>query len=266
MGAHAQSGSRPASTASARVQRLDSAFALTPLPRQRRVWIYLPPDYAVTHRRYPVLYMHDGESVFDQATATGRQGPVEWQVDETLDATRQPCIVVAVASDPAHRMQEYNPREEGRAYLTFLVETLKPYIDQHYRTRPGQPYTYLAGSSLGGLITFYAGLYYPQVFGGLGVFSPSFWAVPGVQDDVRQTARPARHRRQRYYVYAGGQEARQAPNGQPVRMAADAQAVATLLRAQSGATVQVVINPDGRHGAQAWQQAFPAFYYWLRHE
>ncbi|RZK51688.1 MAG: alpha/beta hydrolase, partial [Hymenobacter sp.] len=172
----------------------------------------------------------------------------------------------------AHRLQEYNPHDtpqygpgEGRQYLRFLVETLKPYVDKHYRTQPGPRHTALAGSSLGGLLTFYGGLYYPEVFGALGVFSPSFWLAPGVADEIRRVATPARLRRQRYYFYAGGQETRQLPGGQSVNMAADMQAAAAALRGQaSPATrLQVVISPEGRHGARAWQQAFPAFYRWL---
>ncbi|HET9503068.1 MAG TPA: alpha/beta hydrolase-fold protein [Hymenobacter sp.] len=266
----AQPAVRP-STASPQVQVLDTAFRMPQLQRTRRVWVYLPAGYASSRQRYPVLYLQDGQSVFDATQATGREGAVEWQVDETLDAARRPCIVVAVAADATHRMQEYNPHDtpqygpgEGRQYLRFLVETLKPYVDQHYRTQPDRRHTALAGSSMGGLLTFYGGLYYPEVFGSLGVFSPSFWLAPDLAAEIRRVATPARQRGQRYYFYAGGRETRQLPSGLPINMAADMQAAAAVLRAQGRPTVQLLINPEGRHGAQAWQQAFPQFYKWLR--
>ncbi len=258
-------------TASPQVQVLDTAFRLPQLQRTRRIWVYLPAGYATSRQRYPVLYLQDGQSVFDAAHATGREGPVEWQVDETIDAARHPCIVVAVAADAAHRMQEYNPHAtsqygpgEGRQYLGFLVETLKPYIDQHYRTRPGQRYTALAGSSMGGLLAFYGGLYYPEVFGSLGVFSPSFWLAPDLATEIKRVAIPARQQRQRYYFYVGGQETRQSPAGTSINMVADMQAAATVLQAQGRPATEVVVSPEGRHGALAWQRAFPAFYQWLR--
>ena len=125
--------------------------------------------------------MHDGQNLFDKATSFAG----EWGIDEAMDSIKNACIVVGIDNGGLKRMYEYNPndtkqygRGEGRAYLAFIVNNLKPFIDKKYRTLPGKQYTWMAGSSMGGLITFYAGLYYPQVFGGLGVFSPSFWIAP----------------------------------------------------------------------------------------
>ena len=175
-----------AHTASPQAQVLDTAFFMPQLGRHRRVWLYLPTDYArQPRRRYPVLYLHDGQNVFDAATAYAG----EWGVDETLNRLRASgqdptgCIVVAVDNGGRYRGDEYipwaNPRlkigGQGAAYVDFLTFTLKPYIDQHYRTRPDAAHTGIAGSSLGGLISVYAALRYPAVFGCVGAFSPAFW-------------------------------------------------------------------------------------------
>ncbi|HQR38346.1 MAG TPA: alpha/beta hydrolase-fold protein [Blastocatellia bacterium] len=157
----------------------------------RTVTVLLPPGYAAAHGvRYPVLYMHDGQNLFDARTAHG----AEWQVDETavkLMRSRQVAsvIIVGVASTPDHRMADYTPTaiaEPGSvpartaggsadAYGRFLVEELKPFIDRTFRTMPDAAHTGLAGSSLGGLVTMYLGLKYPGTFGRLAIVSPSVW-------------------------------------------------------------------------------------------
>jgi predicted alpha/beta superfamily hydrolase len=180
------------SSATAQVKIIDTAFLIPQLKRTRRVWIYLPKSYAAnTGKRFPVLYMHDGQNVFDDATSYSG----EWGVDEFLDSTKlAQSIVVAVDHGGNKRLNEYNPYDnekfgkgEGSAYVDFLVKTLKPYIDKNYRTLPDQPNTSVAGSSMGGLISLYAILRYPSVFGGAGVFSPAFWiSGSGIYNDIRK--------------------------------------------------------------------------------
>ncbi|HEY0368073.1 MAG TPA: alpha/beta hydrolase-fold protein [Chthoniobacterales bacterium] len=161
------------------------------LGNRRDVLVYLPPGYRrARSRRFPVLYLHDGQNVFDAATAFGG---VEWGVDETAQRLVQqklidPLIIVAVGNTGEGRLHEYTPTrgriEEGkrkrskgllRKYGMFLTEELKPFIDAHYRTLPGAEYTGLAGSSLGGLATITLGLWFPNVFRRLAVMSPSIW-------------------------------------------------------------------------------------------
>ena len=173
-----------ATTASRSVTLLSERFAIPQLGRARRVWLYLPPDYGWSTKRYPVLYMHDGHNVFDSATSFAG----EWGVDETLDSLQAAgdwgAIVVAVDNGGMHRMDEYNPWRasdakngggEGDAYVEFVAKTLKPYIDAHYRTRSDPQSTAVIGSSMGGLISLYATLKYPEVFGRAGVFSCACW-------------------------------------------------------------------------------------------
>ncbi|MEO6871804.1 MAG: alpha/beta hydrolase-fold protein [Chthoniobacterales bacterium] len=163
------------------------------LQNERDILVYLPPNYQrARQRRYPVLYLHDGQNVFDAATAFAG---VEWGADETaqrLITQRliEPVIIVAVQNLGAARIDEYSPtralynpsakgnkRSRGllRKYGEFLATELKPFIDREYRTKPEAEFTGLGGSSLGGLATLVLALWFPQVFTRLAVMSASIW-------------------------------------------------------------------------------------------
>jgi predicted alpha/beta superfamily hydrolase len=152
------------------------------LGNRRDILVYLPPSYNRTRRRYPVLYMHDGQNLFDRATSFGE----EWEVDQTLEAASAEgleAIVVGIPNLGKERLNEYSPWHDrrhnqggsGEAYLDFIVHTLKPIIDRDFRTMPGRESTGIAGSSMGGLISLYAFFKHPQVFGFAGVMSPALW-------------------------------------------------------------------------------------------
>src|SRR3954470_7872516 len=163
------------------------------LGTRRDVLIYLPPGYRRFSRtRYPVLYLQDGQNVFDAATSFAG---TEWSVDETAqrligEKAIEPLIIVAIANTGEDRIHEYAPtpgvidenakrkkRSKGwaRRYGSFLIEELKPYIDKQYRTKPEGEFTGLGGSSLGGLLTLSLGLWFPNVFTRLIAMSPSVW-------------------------------------------------------------------------------------------
>lgn len=167
------------------VRRHDD-FPSRHLKPRRTVLVWLPPGYDVSRRaRFPVLYLHDGQNLFDGATSfiPGQ----EWGVDETCDRlirTRQipPIIVVGIYNTGIDRIAEYTPSRDskgrggsGELYGRFLVEELKPFIDRTYRTKRGASDTALGGSSLGGLISLHLGLKHSSVFGKLAVLSPSVW-------------------------------------------------------------------------------------------
>jgi len=263
----------PASTASPNVHLLDSAFYIPQLNRHRKVWIYLPENYQTSGERYPVLYMQDGQHLFDEATSQGRIGPIEWGADEVIDSAKDKCIVVAInhQADYKDRVPEYYfrsntdyPDVEGPQYLEFIVKTLKPYVDSHYRTVPDKGHTGLAGSSMGGLITFYGGLAYPDVFGALGVFSPSIWLDHGnIENELTTLTNIANIHTQRYYFYAGKSENRLKPDSTFVHMHDDVQRAIGLLKKAADPEIRLTAREDGRHGALYWREAFPAFYDWF---
>jgi predicted alpha/beta superfamily hydrolase len=184
------------------------AFPSKILGNRRDVLVYLPPGYQrFSWRRHSVLYLHDGQNVFNAATSFAG---VEWGVDETAERLIganliEPIIIVAVANMGEDRIHEYAPtrgiidakakrkrRSKGRApeYAHFLIDELKPFIDRTYRTKRGPEFTALGGSSLGGLVTLAIGILYPEVFRKLIVMSPSIWwddfAIYGLVDSVDQ--------------------------------------------------------------------------------
>src|ERR1044071_8438059 len=167
--------------------RTHSKFHSKFLQTDRDVLVYLPPGYEREKgRRYPVLYLHDGQNLFDGATSFI---PAQaWRVDDTAQSlieskTIEPVIIVGVYNTGKERVEEYTPSADpkykvgGKAelYGCLLVEELKPFVDSHYRTKTDARNTGLGGSSLGGLVTMYLGLRYPRVFGKLAVVSPSVW-------------------------------------------------------------------------------------------
>jgi len=243
-----------ASTASKNVHIIDTAFLIPQLKRVRRVWIYLPENYKTYH--YPVLYMHDGQNVFDDATSYAG----EWGVDEFLDsAMLKRCIVVAIDHGGAKRINEYCPYDtekfgkgEGDEYVDFLVKTLKPFIDKNYHTLKDKSHTFIAGSSMGGLISMYAVLKYPRVFGGAGVFSPAFWVGPKIFDDIKTKGKKVNAK---IYFYCGKQEGE--------TMEPDMIKAFEEMRKVSKSKMECVVRPDGKHAEWVWREEFPLFYLWM---
>lgn len=259
------------STRSPNVRVLADAFPAPALGGPRRVWVYLPPGYARSTARYPVLYVQDGQNVFDAATSFSG----EWGADEALDsiaaAGGPAAIVVAVDHGGAARVAEYTPWRSadprlagsgrGNAYVRFLAGTLKPYVDAHFRTRPGPADTRVLGSSLGGLVSLYAALRYPATFGGAGVFSPSVWtardSTVALARGAGRAARRAGVPAPRVYLVSGTDE------GTAGSVGRDQGRVAAALRAGGTTRVAARVVPGGRHEEAFWRREFPAAYVWL---
>ncbi|TGE24922.1 T9SS type A sorting domain-containing protein [Hymenobacter aquaticus] len=258
-------GGCQSSALSSNVRVMTTSFAMPQLGRTRRVWLYLPNDYATNPaKRYPVLYMHDGQNVFDNCTSFSG----EWGVDETLSQLQQAgqdvsgSIVVAVDNDGTQRLNEYSPWNnpaygggQGDQYADFLVQTLKPYIDANYRTLTGREYTGIAGSSMGALISVYAALKYPGVYSKVGVFSPAFWfAEQSLFQYVQQ--HPA-HPDTRFYLVSGTQESQtMVPLMQQMRDALQGGGV-------PAANLRYTTRADGQHAEWFWKREFGAAYQWL---
>jgi predicted alpha/beta superfamily hydrolase len=156
------------------------------LGNRRDILVYLPPSYHEGEGRYPVIYMQDGQNLFDEATSYAG----EWGVDETMEALGREegleAIIVGVPNMGIQRVDEYSPFRDRRLgggrgddYLRFLTQTLKPQIDRDFRTLGGRKHTGILGSSLGGLISLYGFFRAPAVFGFAGVMSPSLWFAGG---------------------------------------------------------------------------------------
>lgn len=242
-------------TATAGVHIIDSNFYIPQLNRYRRLWVYLPQGYYKSSQRYPVLYMHDGQNLFDDYTS----GYGEWGIDECLDSlvakTKRPCIIVGI-DNGNRRMNEYNPfdmekygKGEGDAYIEFIATTLKSYIDKQYRTLPGKDNTLIAGSSMGGLISYYAMLRRPDVFGKAGIFSPAFWTAPAIRQ-MTDSLSPAINGK--FFFYMGRLEG--------TSYVQDMEDVMEQLGANSSAMIYSVIDEEGKHNEQSWRKWFAEFY------
>jgi len=251
-----------APSAQPNVSLLAAPLDMPGLNRQRQIRLYLPPDYATSGKRYPVLYMHDGQNLFDAATSYAG----EWEVDETMNALSKAgqldLIVVGVDNGGAKRMTELDPwdnptygKAEGEQYMEFVVKVVKPLIDATYRTLPERANTGVMGSSMGGFISHYAIERYPEVFSKAGLFSPSYWVNDTQMFDL-VTSHPA-PKDTRIYMLMGGSE------GGP--MVPDAQRMASLLK-QSGhpeANLTLKITPGGTHSETFWRGEFRQAVLWM---
>lgn len=258
-------GSTGGGTAAANVLLLDDDFNIPQLNRTRRIWIYLPPDYQTNlNKRYPVLYMHDGQNLFDvKNTAFG----TEWQVDESLNNLFQQgdygCIVIGI-DNSANRLDEYSPwvnpqygGGQGDEYVDFIVKNLKPYVDANYRTLSTRQSTGIMGSSMGGLISMYAFSERQDVFSKAGIFSPAFWFK---RDSInRFVATHTRKGNARVYFLAGAQESTSVNVAQDVQQVSNSMNTAGFLSTEKLSK----ISPDGEHSEWFWAREFSEAYKWL---
>lgn len=219
------------------------------LDNTRDVLVYLPPSYAGSTRRYPVLYMHDGQNLFDRGASFAG---VEWGVDETMEALAGEgfeAIVVGVSNQGAERVAEYNPfphvwQGRGERYLRFLVETVKPRIDADFRTLPDRDHTGIMGSSMGGLISLYGYFYAPATFGFAGVMSPSLWVGGGA---IYSAVDAAPFAPGKIYLDNGARE----PSARRMN------AVLLMKGYRKGTDLRFYTEPEGEHTEAAWARRLP---------
>ena len=245
-------------TSTAQVQIINEHFDIPQLGLQRRIWLYLPKNYEGTNLHYPVIYMQDGQNLFDAATASFE----EWRIDEFMKSLPddKQCIIVGIDHGEEARITEYNPFDtehgqgRGNDYADFLVQTLKPFIDKNYRVLGDAQHTVIAGSSMGGLIAMFSTLKYPDVFGQAGIFSPAFWIATEIYEYAKNSS-IADH--SRIYFICGDSESEV--------MVGDIQGMADVMRSKgiSEDNSPVTIIPGAGHNEQQWQNDFPAFYDWL---
>jgi predicted alpha/beta superfamily hydrolase/pterin-4a-carbinolamine dehydratase len=245
-----------ASTAMENVYIFDENFYIPQLDRYRKIWLYLPPDYFNSNKHYPVLYMHDGQNLFDDLTSFVG----EWGVDEVLNEMFQAgfpgLIVVGIEHGAEERLNEYSPWKRkgvggglGDKHAEFLVQTLKPAIDKNLRTLPGRENTDIGGSSMGGLISFYVSLKYPEIFSRSLIFSPAFWFADKSYALAEKTEIACDFR---MYFLAGGKEypGRDLPKA--------TKRMVDILKANGLTEYQYrfVSDPEGIHNEAFWHKYF----------
>ena len=229
-----------------------TAFASKFLPTPRDLIVYLPPGYREGNQPYPVLYMHDGQNLFDPATGFAGQ---EWRLDEVASeliaaGKIRPLIIVGIYNTGGQRINEYTSGmgDKPPLYARFVVEEVKPFIDAHYRTLQEPENTGLGGSSLGALVSVAMGLKYPRVFGKLVVMSPSvFWDNKVILKEVAQSDGKARPK---IWLDIGTAEGRN-----PQSTAEDARQLRDALAAQGwklGAGLHYLEAEGAAHNERAW--------------
>ncbi|MDX2163509.1 MAG: alpha/beta hydrolase-fold protein [bacterium] len=254
------------------------------LHNTRDLLVWLPPGYDTTMARYPVVYMHDGQNLFDAFTSYVG----EWHADETMTALyaeNVAAIIVGIANIGEARRSEYTPydhasprmpiKANGERYLDFIDETVKPLIDASFRTLAAPESTAIAGSSMGGLISLYGFLTRPAVYGACGAFSPSFWLADSAITRHAASLAARRPSRGRLYLDIGGREGEVMVrwHGEP-DAAAKANAAylngVRLLRDAliaggytEGDTLYYVEAPEAAHHENDWAARLPAAMRWL---
>ena len=224
----------------------------------KNIWVYLPKNYKDTKESYPVFYMHDAQNLFDDKTSYVG----EWKIDEYLDSIKEKeIIVIGIEHGNEKRIDELTPFPNlkygggnGDNYVLFIKNTLKPHIDISYRTKPEAINTTIFGSSLGGLISFYAALKYPNTFGKAGIFSPSFWFSDDILSFIKNTAL---NKSTKLFLLAGTAESE--------TMIEEVNTVIRLL-CENGLPKENIKNlsiDGGNHNESFWSTYFPQSHQWL---
>ncbi|RTY87864.1 alpha/beta hydrolase [Flavobacterium sp. RSP15] len=227
------------------------------LQSTKKIWVYLPQNYATSKRKLSVIYMHDAQNLFDAATSYSG----EWNIDEKLDSLKAPVIVIGVEHGNEKRIDELTPFKNekyggGKAdrYLEFIVKTLKPHIDKTFRTKTDKKNTIIMGSSLGGLTSYYAVLKYPEIFGKAGVFSPSFWFTKDIYDLTEKSKKI----KSKVYFLCGDNESED--------MVTDLNKMEYLLNSNRCSCLNLnekKIVKGGQHNEKLWRDGFVKAVLWL---
>lgn len=225
----------------------------------KQIWVYLPESYKSSQKKYPVLYLQDAQNLFDAATSFVG----EWKVDETLDSLGLDLIVIGIEHGNKKRIDELTPYAHPEykgghadAYLRFITETLKTKVDSIYRTAKTIDKTFIGGSSLGGLFSFYASLKHPEIFGKALVFSPSFWYSEDIFNYVESIESEDIENLQ-FFFRAGEKESESMV---PLMLK-----MKKLITSKLNSEAQINIDsiPKGEHNEALWRELFPEAALWL---
>jgi predicted alpha/beta superfamily hydrolase len=260
---------KPDSTAPRGVSLLSDDMRIPQLNRNRRIWVYLPLSYGQSDRRYPVIYMQDGQNIFDKATSFSG----EWGVDETLDRLAAQgdtgAIVIAIDNGGTARREEYHAidPQTGRpgqqdAYLQFIIATLKPLVDRAFLTKPDRLNTAIMGASSGGTLALNAAMKHPDVFGKAAMFSTPLWVAPRFETLI-STSNAHRPDTKLWFTCGANEkiwdgEAGMFAKDQPALI--DALVAAGFSRATQ---ISASIDAEGLHNEAFWARTFEDAYKWL---
>ncbi|WP_241775044.1 alpha/beta hydrolase-fold protein [Chryseobacterium sp. ERMR1:04] len=242
---------------------ISEEFYIPQLDRYRKVWALLPYDYYFSNKDYPVLYLQDAQNLFNEGSGYGN-----WEIDKKLSILaeygRGDVIVVAIEHGSEERIKEYifdNDHvahgSEGKKYIRFITDTLKPFVDENYRTKKDRDNTGIGGSSLGALISIYSGFLYPEVYSKLLIFSPSLWVEPNNNFPMMNFRTPFTTK---IYLYGGAQEGS--------KMVKRIHIFEEYLKKWEEKKLfdfefKTSINPEGTHNEFYWSQEFPRAIEWL---
>jgi predicted alpha/beta superfamily hydrolase len=248
-------------TLSSNVSVFSDSIFIPQLNRKRRIWVYLPPSYSESDKKFPVIYMHDGQNLFNHKSSFYG----EWEVDETMDKIfweneKYQAIIVGIDNGEEHRVEELTPfvnKEygggKGKLYMEFIVNNLKPLIDANYRTLNDRDNTFIAGSSLGGLISLYGVMSFKDVFSGAGILSPSLW----FNNKIYYLPQNLDYLPIRLYISAGDKESS--------RMISDISNLEkSLIKSKyPSESFNIKIIKGGKHNEDLWRQEFEEMVKWL---
>ncbi len=245
-----------------RVELVSSNFELSHLHKTRKVFALLPHGYHESDKRYQVLYLQDAQNLFGEDTPFG-----SWEIDTHLATLfaegLDDLMVIAIDHGGKERINEYSPyfhrkfgKGLGKFYAESIIKSLKPYIDKHYRTKPEREFNGIGGSSMGGLISAYIGIVYPEYFSKLMIFSPSFWFSDEIYFDAFKYNYTLP---MKMYIYGGDKESEYMTK----HIHRFKEAVSKGYFDKSLTQFKVSINPAGEHSEYFWSKAFPKAAKWL---
>ncbi len=243
------------------VELISDQFEMPQLGKKRRIWALLPHDYSESDEHYPVMYLQDAQNLFNENAQYGN-----WEIDKKLAVMSEyrigKIIIIAIEHAEKDRIKEYNVGRtvlgsgEGKKYLRFITETLKPFVDSSYRTKTERQYTGIGGSSMGGLVSIFGGMLYPEVYGKLMIFSPSLWVVPKTNFSEMDYFEP---QDMKIYLYAGGDES--ATMIRHVKKFQKSMSAGKEL--EEKIRIKLSINMHGKHNENYWSDEFPKAIEWL---
>lgn len=249
-------------TASKNIRVLDSMY-IPSLKVKKQISVYLPPGYQKSQKRYPVIYMNDGDVLFDKAITDNGE---EWKIDEVLDSLnkkKEAEFIVVGISAGANRFAEYSPYKtkqlnmpSGDRYLAFIINNLIPFINKNFRTKTGAENTSIGGSSMGGLISYYATIKHPDIFGSAAVFSPAYWNS-SIDSLISDSKKQLNKLHSKIFFYGGAAEG-------IIELPKVLNDFNDILTQNKNIKTTVLINENGRHEESYWTEPFKEFVLWLQ--